>query len=311
MSSPQKTTVDWLRYRTQAQPLDGLKALRGLYGSLGDHLRLVHLDRGKDGFKQGAAVQIADMVIGRVDYGGDSQRGWVRWNITGKGCEWVTDWDSAEALESLPAAEIRRLDVALTTWDGEVGHDMVVAAHGAGRFTSGGRPPDMQTITSSNERAGRTIYVGNREKADKFFRAYEKGYEMAGKLPPSFRDGLITIGGKPVEDIYRCEVELKAESRPIPWEVIGRRDQYFAGSYPFCADVLPGVEADILQRRPDREPQVDLAVMLEHCRVQYGNALFTALTAYGGDILAVWDKIVGKQHNEALLAAGVLLVDHQ
>lgn len=310
MNPVQKTTVDWLRFRTQAQPMEGLEALRGLYGELGDHLKLVHLERGKDGFRQGAAVQFADMVLGRVDYGGESQRGWVRWNLTGRACEWVRDWDAIDALESLPAAEIRRLDVALTTWEGEVTHDRVADAHAAGRFTSGGRPPDMQTITSSNERAGRTIYVGNREKSDKFFRAYEKGFELAGKLPPSLRDGCLTIDGHRVEDIYRCEVELKAEGRPIPWEVVERRDQYFAGSYPFCADVLPGVEADILMRRPERAPQADLAAMLENCRVQYGNALFTALTAYHGDIGAVWDRIVGKQHNEALLAAGVLLVDH-
>jgi phage replication initiation protein len=307
MSQVQKTTVDWLRFRTQAQPKDGLEAIRGLYGDLGGALRLVHLDRGRDGFQQAAALQLADMVLGRVDYGGDSQRGWVRWNLPGKACEWVRDWDAIDGLESLPAAEIRRLDVALTTWDGEVSHDRVVQAHEAGRFTSGGRPPDMQTITSSNERAGRTVYVGKREKSDKFFRAYEKGFELAGKVA-----GMVVtaIDGHPVEDIYRCEVELKAESRPIPWEVVERRDQYFAGSYPFCADVLPGVEADILMRRPERAPQTDLAAMLEHCRTQYGNALFTALTAYHGDIFAVWNKIVGKDHNEALLAAGVLLVDH-
>jgi hypothetical protein len=45
-------------------------------------------------------------------------------------------------------------------------------------------------------------------------------------------------------------------------------------------------------------------------RTQYGNALFTALTAYHATSFAVWNKIVGKDHNEALLAAGVLLVDH-
>jgi hypothetical protein len=121
------------------------------------------------------------------------------------------------------------------------------------------------------------------------------------------RRGMVVtaIDGHPVEDIYRCEVELKAESRLIPWEVVERRDQYFA-ELSFCADVLPGVEADILMRRPERAPQTDLAAMLEHCRTQYGNALFTALTAYHGDIFAVWNKIVGKDHNEALLAAGVL-----
>jgi DNA relaxase NicK len=69
----------------------------------------------------------------------------------------------------------------------------------------------VQTITSSNERAGRTVYVGKGE-VDKFFRAYEKGFELAGKVA-----GIVVtaIDGHPVEDIYRCEVELKAESRPI------------------------------------------------------------------------------------------------
>lgn len=310
MTTPQKTTVDWLRFRTQADPLKGLEAVRCMYGDRGRAMRLVHLDRGKDGFKQGAAIQIADMPIGRVDYGGDHQRGWVRWNITGKGCEWVQDWTAAQELEGLPAAEIKRLDIALTTWEREVTHERVDAAHKAGRFSSGGRPPDARYILSSNERAGRTIEVGKREKADKFFRGYEKGFELAGKHSPMFRDSIVAIDGKPLEDIYRCEVELKAESRPIPWEVIERRDQYFAGSYPFCADVLPGVEADILMRRPDRAPQTDLAVALENCRIQYGNVLFTALTAYHGDILAVWDKVVGREHHKDLLAAGVLLVDH-
>lgn len=311
MTAVQKTTVDWLRFRTQAQPLEGLEALRSLYGDLGQHLTLQHLERGKDGFKQAASVMVADMAIGRVDYGGDSQRGWVRWNITGQGCGWVKDWDAVAALEDLPGSEIRRLDVALTTWERQVTHDLVVAGHTAGRFASGGRPPDLQMITSSNDRAGRTCYVGNREKSDKFFRGYEKGFELAGKLPPSLAEGCLKIDGFPIEDIYRCEVELKAASRPIPWEVVERRDQYFAGAYPFCADVLPGVEADILQRRPERAAQTDLAVALENCRVQYGTVLFTALTAYGGDFMAVWDKVVGRQHNEALLAAGVLLVEHE
>jgi len=160
-------------------------------------------------------------------------------------------------------------------------------------------------------RPGRTCNIGKREGADKFFRGYEKGFELAAKLPPTFADSCTHIDGFPLEGIYRCEVELKAENRPIPWEVVERRDQYFAGSYPFCAEVLPGVEADILMRRPDRAPQTDLMAALENCRVQYGQTLYTALMAYGGDITAVWDKIVGTAHNRALVEAGVLLVDHQ
>lgn len=302
----QKTSVDWLRFRTQADVLPGLEAIRSLYGEIGPAVNLKHLPKGINGFQRGAEVRVADMTIGRVDFGGEAQRGWVRWNLTGKACEWVRDWDAVEEIEALPAAELRRADIALTTWQGEVTHDQVVKAHQTGRFTCGGRPPNLATVVNSDERRGRTCYVGKRG-SDKFLRAYEKGYELAGKWASL---NLTHIDGFAVEDIYRVEVELQAETRPIPWAVVDRRDQYFAGAYPFCADILPGVEADILTPRPERAPQHDLAAFLELVRVQYGNGLFTALTAFHGDIGAVWERIVGRQHHDGLLAGGVLLVDH-
>lgn len=307
----QKTTVDWLRFRAQANPLDALEALKPLYGDIGPHLRLQPLERGILGFQSGFTINIADMQLGRMDYGGESQRGWLRADITGKGCEWVQQWDELEGLEKLPAAELRRLDLALTTWDGEMSHEQVVQAHTEGRFITRGRPPALRQITSSDPRAGRTCEIGKREKSDKFMRCYEKGFELAAKNA-SRMPGITThIDGKKVEDIYRCEVEFKASGTDIPWEVVERRDQYFAGAYPFCADILPNVEADILMRRPERAPQTELAAALENCRIQFGPTLFTALMAYQGDMTAIWDKIIGAHHNQALLEAGVLLVDHE
>ena len=304
----QKTTVDYLTFRAQAEPRDVLEALRPAFGTLGPDLRFKHLQRGAMGFQQASQIVVEDMPVARLDFGGASQRGWVRASIQGGGCEWVQDWDAIEKVEDLPSAEVRRLDLALTTWAGEVTHQAVVDAHAAGRFKTGGRPPDLQQITSSNDRAGRTCYVGQRT-SDKFFRAYEKGFELVGKMGRT--PGTVThIDGHRVEDIYLCEIELKASYSPIGWGVIERRDQYFAGAYPFCGDVLPGIEADILERRKERAPQTDLAVALENCRIQFGPTLFTALAAYQGDMTAVWDKVIGKSHNQALLEAGVLLVDH-
>lgn len=309
--NPQKTTVDWLRYRVQSDPREVLQAMKPMFGmgrTVLDTLSLVPLDRSILGFKQGSAICMGDMQVGRMDYGGESQKGWVRVDLTGKGCEWVRDWPAAQEVEALPSAQIRRLDIALTTWEGQITHEQVVQAHASGRFVVR-RPPVLQQITSSDIRAGRTCNIGKREKSDKFMRCYEKGFEMVSKMKRLPGD-CTHIDGFRVEDIYRCEVELKAVTTNIPWEVIERRDQYFAGAYPFCADVLPGVEADILQRRPEREPQTDLAVALENCRIQFGPTLYTALMAYQGDMTAVWDKVIGKTHNQALLEAGVLLVDH-
>ena len=306
--NPQKTTVDWLRFRVKEEPHAILEALRPAYGHIGEHLSLHKLERGILGFQQACSINVGDMPLGRMDFGGASQREWVRVDIGGKGCEWLQDWSEMRRVEEMESAQLRRLDIALTTWEGQITHDMVVQAHAAGRFTIR-RPPELRQITSSDPRAGRTCYIGKRD-SDQFTRCYENGFEMAAKYAARVPGEVMRIDDKAVEDIYRCEVEFKATGTDIPWEVIERRDQYFAGAYPFCADILPGVEADILMRRPEREPQIDLQAALDNCRIQFGPTLFTAMAAYHGDIMAVWDKVIGKHHNQTLLEAGVLLVDH-
>ena len=303
---PQKTSIDWFRFRTQANPLEVFEALKPLFPDHARFFNLKHQPRGLLGFQQASLICASDFVIGRMDYGGESQKGWVRVDIPGKGCQWMQP-DEIGSAEELPDAQIRRLVIALTTWNGEVTHDMVVAAHEAGRFTTR-RPPNLQQILNSD--GGRTCNIGTREKSDKFMRCYEKGFEMVSKMGGNLPGKVTHIEGSRVEDIYRAEVELKAVSTDIPWDVVERRDQYFAGAYPFCADVLPGIEPDILKRRPEREAQTSLSAALENCRVQFGPTLFTALHAYHGDMTTVWEKIIGYGHNQALIEAGVLLVDH-
>ena len=305
----QKTNIDWLRFRTQAQPLEVLESLKPMFPQHEKFFNLKHQDRGLLGFKQSALICADDFIIGRMDFGGEAQKGWVRVDIPGKGCQWM-NFEDLSSIQELPSSQIRRLDVALTTWDGEIGHDQVVKAHEEGRFVNGGRNPVLQQITSSDERAGRTCYIGKREKSDKFARCYEKGFQMAAEYGRHAH--LVTgMDGHPVEGIYRCEAEFKAVNTLIPWDAIKRRDQYFAGSYPFFGDVLPGVEPDRLQRKPEVDIQVELAVALENCRIQFGPTIFTALAAYGGDMTAVWDKIIGSHHSQPLLEAGVLLVEHE
>lgn len=306
-----KTVPDWLKFRTQAQPGEALEALRGLFGTNDRHVGLKPLERGAQGFRSAAEIRCSgEYLWGRMDFGGVSQRGWVQVTLTGAGCENVQDWDALADVEALPGAEIRRLDLALTTWKREVLHETVVEAHGAGLFrgSSGGRPPALRQIISSDHLAGRTCYVGERT-GEKFFRAYEKGFELRARMGRS-GESCTHIDGYPIEDIYRCELELKPKATVVPWEAVERRDQYFAGSYPFLGKLLPGVEADILMRRPERAPQTSLKVALANARTQFGSTLFTACTAYGGDFGRVWSEIVGTCHNADLLAAGVLQVDH-
>ena len=182
------------------------------------------------------------------------------------------------AVEELPDAQIRRLDIALTTWDGgDQSRDGCGCSCGWEIHDSSSSRTFSKILNSDG---GRTCNIGTREKSDKFMRCYEKGFELRAKMGGNLPGVVTHIEGARVEDIYRAEVELKAVTADIPWDVVERRDQYFAGAYPFCADVLPGIEPDILKRRPEREAQTSLSAALENCRVQFGPTLFTALHAY-------------------------------
>lgn len=303
------TKIDWFGFRTQSEIPGAVEALRGLFGPVGDSVKVKHRKGGVGGFKSAADVCLGDMHVGLMQFGGESQRGWVSINISGRGCEWVHDWDYAqEACSILPNFETRRIDIALDTTKGEVTHEKVMEAYRAGRFKTSGRPPKASQILPEIPTDGRTIYIGERENG-KFLRAYEKGYELTKDernkgLEISFVDGV------PVADLYRLELELKPKTAPLPVDIIDRRDQYFSGAYPYLNEVIQ-VEPEVFCQRKERGPQRDMEAALANLRQQYGSTLFTALAAHSGDVGAVWEKIVGEKHNPSLLAAGVLLVDHE
>lgn len=173
------------------------------------------------------------------------------------------------------------------------------------------------------------IRVGSRS-GNKYLRGYEKGKQLLGPsitaamqndpegfewsewvmktMPiPAPGGGLVAAN---VWDWWRLELELKPQTSALPEDVIDRRDQYFAGAYPYLGQVLGGVEAEALVMRRERAPVLELAKALEQVRAQYGDTLFSALTAYQGDIGAVWSKICGRKHNRRLVEAGVLMVEH-
>jgi phage replication initiation protein len=300
------TSIDWLGCRTQSNPVDCVDALRGAFGSLGHSLRAVPKKRGKQGFDRSDSLILADLVIGDMSFGGDAMRGWVWVELTGTGCQWVEDWSKCEDdLSQLRDFQYKRVDIALDTYKREVTHETVIEAYAAGMFTTNGKPPSMRQIVPSDPYEGRTAYVGKRDQP-KFLRAYEKGYEQARKYPGVIVSHLDDI---PVGDWYRLELELKAKQQLLPEDLIENRDQFFAGAYPYLQSVLD-VEPMVLKQSRDKHPQRTLASMLEVLRTQYGNTLFTALAAHGGDIGAVWEKIVGSQHNQKLVDEGVLMVEH-
>lgn len=301
------TKVDWLTFRSKAGQYSTLEAIQRAYGEKGGLVKAKPRGSGWMGYTHSVDLLLDSMHLGLMAYGGDHQKGWVTVNLTGRGCEWIPDWDEAQsALMTCSAYEPRRVDIALDTFKREVTHESVLEAYRGGLFTTSGRPPKMSQILPDDAYDGRTIYVGKRDQG-KFLRAYEKGYEMV-RMFPNIRVSF--VNDVPIADLYRLELELKAKNVPLPLDVIDSRDQYFAGAYPYLQQVLD-VEPEIFRQSKERGPQRDMEAVLENIRHQYGSALFTALTVHGGDVGKVWEKIVGNRHHDGLLEKGVLLVEHE
>lgn len=304
-----KTSIDWLKFRTQSNPFKVIDSMLPAFGTCADMITLRPAEKGRDGWDRRQEIMLTDIRLGAIDYGGDAQRGWVRVDLPGSGVEWIQDWSQvANLADRIDLFEPQRVDIALTTFKGEITDLMIVAAHASGLFKTSGRPPAMRSVTSSDSRAGITRYIGSRE-SDKFLRCYEKGFEMIKDFPESNRNSCTHVNGNLVEQIYRVELELKAVNKPIPVDVFERRDEYFAGAYPYLASLLPGVAHLVIDRLPDDRPRADLAAMLAHCSNAYGPLLFTAMEVYGGDAAKVMAMIIGKEHSRRLVDAGVLTVD--
>jgi phage replication initiation protein len=300
----QKTTIDWLACRFQA-PIETVQnALGDVFSDVPMPVIVRPRKSGWQGYDASADVLLGDMQVGMLAFGGERQRGWSYCAITGRGCEWVSDWDRAQdRLAELDRFETRRVDIALTTTHRKVTHEAVIEAYRGGLFATNGRPPKMTRIESERPEDGRTCYVGNRER-DKFLRGYEWGIKnFAGTE-------VAEVDGCPIEDMYRLELELKAKTAALPVDLIDRRDEYFAGAYPYLQTVLPEVRSEILVMQRERGPQLDLKRRLQAIRQQWGSTLFTAMVANHGDFGSVWAQIVGSTHNDDLVRAGVLLVDH-
>lgn len=317
-----KTTIDWLKFRSKFGPFDLLEFVRPAFGSVGELLELRTGAKPRDGWTHAAEIVIPDHVIAHIDYGGDSQRGWVRFDMPGTGCAWVQSWEALErfGLQNIET-EISRIDIAFTTSDPSVVCDAkVVEAFEAGKFCAGGRPPAMKSLVSSDACAGRTRYIGKREN-HKFLRCYEKGWEMFKDLPshaeflrkPGVQVAVDNMGLVNVQDLYRVELELKNVDKFIPWSVIGRRDDVFAGAYPFCAELLPEAPHWVMQELPSFKPRAALLKALSNAFRSYGGTWKAAHLAYGGDdaaLLRLGREMLALEPSRHLVESGVLTVDH-
>lgn len=317
-----KTGIDYLRFRAKNDHYDVLEAVRPFF-TAGNLMVLGPEEKGKDGWEKRRSVALADITIAYMDYGGESQRDWLRFDMSGKGCDWVQDWAGFSRLyDVLPTAQLRRVDVKLDVVDGSVTHERVLSAYESLQFKRpmAGRNPKMKKIEGSSVCDGRTIYIGARDSA-RFIRCYEKGWEELSKvkLPEQFKKPDLVVdfedghGPMPVADRYRVEVEFKAvDDAVVPWPILFDSDAYFAGSAPFCASLVDAAPRRVAPAFPSEFlPKATLAMSMEHCRVAYGGLLRTIVQMYGNTPEAkvrLFDELTGVNPSTRLIKEGVLML---
>lgn len=304
-----RTEIDWVSFRTRTPMAalgDSVCSLFGLEPLPFPTTGLKHSGRGQRGFDDLYDVLHLGKKVATIATGGESMRGWSMVTIPATGLAHIAG-DSAATLSQLVedhSAQYKRVDIALTTDDGSISYETVHEAYKSGRFTTYRRPPRSHSIIPENPRDGRTIYIGDRTQP-LCFRGYEKGFEILQRWPRS-TENVTHIDGARVEDIFRCEIELKPsclETAPLPDDILTNRDTWFAGSYPYLASIVDAKPA-ALRLTPQRQANYDLREALAHCRHQYGAVLRTALRVYKGDYAAVLDAVMADHESPTLREAG-------
>lgn len=319
-----KTKIDYVRFRTQSGFVETFRAIKSAFYGGCELLELGPEIQGKDGWTSRRQIFLAgDTPIAAMDYGGESQRGWLRFDMSGKGCEWVEDWDALAGLRTvLDAAELRRVDICLDTYDGSISHESVISAYEKGLFkrSEGGRNPKLKKVETSCVTDGRTIYIGSRSSSPRFIRCYEKGWEVVSKMgiPSTFlKPGLAVdfLGdGRQIKasDFYRVEVELKpTDDVVVPWPCLTDSDSFFAGASLFCQDLV-----DAAPRRAQAIPsqlhiKAVLASQVEHARRAVGGLFRVLIQIHGDDVetkARLFDEFTSDKPSERLIREGILTI---
>lgn len=231
-------------------------------------LRVGPRERGVAGFLHSSQLQVETerqpVTVGKLAWGGDSQRGRVYVALAGTLCARVHDWIRLQLVLQLCDARITRLDLAHDDVHGTHSVDRAVDWYEDGGFNTGGRDPNCQTAGDwlGTSGKGRTFYVGNRRHG-KLLRVYEKGKQLGDALSPW----------------VRWEVEFHNRDRWLPYDMLTDPAPYLAGAFPALAFVSSTPRPIRTQRKAVK---ASLEHLIEHLAKSYGKTI-NALRLHGFD----------------------------
>jgi len=318
--SSKKCKLDYLSFTSTRS----IEDLRVLIGTFTRDLAFVDQGRGWMGYPFSAQILSCGENIGLIAWGArDHNRNYV--SISGAGCRHWCDYRVGLVLEVLRmvAARITRIDLALDFYHGELSYDDCESALKAGEFQmkAGGRRAavDRHATEGQYGNAGRTLYVGS-PRSSKRICMYEKGLEQFGKLPAHWLehqtpesvashrlDGSTGIvGDVGVLDWLRVEVRYSNDDRDLDaddYAIIRNRDDFFAGSYPFCARII-GLTDGVRPPTLLTEVEADVEKMKLNLKNSYGG-LVHSLRRMGYTDQQIVDAVDAGSHCKRLVKSGL------
>lgn len=306
--------LDWWTFRIAGEGVDGDVAIQILADAfqadlLGLRPELVRSGRGHRTFAHSGDIELAGQNIGKIAWGGETTRGWVRVELNGTGLGFIADVDAfaRAVVAAAPVLEHQRVDLAVDRTDRALlTPSLAEEAWTAGGFDQPRGPRPRREWKGSNE-GGWTFYVGTRGSSRYFFRVYEKGMKWIGDHGGSAVHPLGADAGL-LEDWNRAELELTDSAGPLPMDVIDRRHEYFAGSCGFFGSLVPAYEPARCMVDPVDRAALSIMRGIEVLRSQYGPGLRTLREVFGNDAALLDLLTVGCDHSRRLVAGGALLV---
>jgi phage replication initiation protein len=213
-----------------------------------------------------------DGRFGFIAIGG--QRQTVLFELTGEGCMHAKPGWEAEMYDFLTSGElltpkITRVDLTHDDHEGRYNVDRAFDDWSNDRFKLPQAPQSPAMAQFGNwgrpDGRGRTVTIGRR-LSGKFLRVYEKGKQL----------------GDRESSWTRIELELKAEDRVIPFDVLTRPGEYLAASYP-ALGFLNAQQTRIATVRHTVKKGFD--AMKRYVRRASGAALAVAIAIHGAQFV--------------------------
>lgn len=253
-----------------------------------DHFQLIERPSGVFGYRRAFDLVLDGHNIGIAATG--ARQGSCYISITGRGCKLMDMGKTAALLSSLPYVKLTRVDVALDDELGLTGFEQSRSAYLAGQFITRGKPPVCGEIRSGGVAVdgelqylgGSTFTVGTRA-GGKLYRGYEKGRQQ----------------GDTDSKWFRHEVEFRSANREIPLHVLTKPDSFFAGFYPYLAEVLDLLKSAVTAAVSVPCKRRDIAASKRTAVAAYRSSVAN-LKRVGGGVINVMRQSVGLTDSEII-----------